>query len=527
MVAFERLLDTLGGALHEVVVRGPESAEVTDISVFDPFDLAEIPHAAVALAPGIDRADATRLLERMGAAGATALIVKPPVAHDSLLVRAAERSGVWLVALSRGTPWGHVIGLLTSTITQENFGLPGEEIGGVNGGDLFAVANAIAAVVDAPVTIEDRQSRLLAYSARQEESDPARSETILSRRVPERIVTILRDAGVFRKLVATDEPLFLPDLPDIQPRTAVAVRVGDELLGSIWVAAQEPMNEERTNLLRDSAKLVALHMLRNRAGADVERRIRTDLMATLLEGRGSLKESALRLGLTNKSYRVIAVGLPPEHRTEIDASRGRLWDSLAMHMASANAGSATVLLGGVVYAILAVDPDPAKSREQAIRLAKGFVARSGLRFEFRIGIGGVVTDLEDLARSRNEADQVLRVLMTSRGNRSVADIDDALMQSLLIQLSDLVDNKASLWKGRLGTLREHDEAHGTAYLKTLWAFLDHLGDVTRAADALSVHTNTMRYRIVKLQELSGMDLYDAEERLSLMLQKRLLEILGG
>ena len=48
----------------------------------------------------------------------------------------------------------------------------GEDEGGL--GDLFQLADAVAAVVDAPVTIEDANSRVLAYSARQELTDPAR-----------------------------------------------------------------------------------------------------------------------------------------------------------------------------------------------------------------------------------------------------------------------------------------------------------------------------------------------------------------
>ena len=68
------------------------------------------------------------------------------------------------------------------------------------------------------------------------------------------------------------------------PRVAVAVRAGDEMLGSIWAAVPEPLSEERTEALCDAAKLVALHLLRVRAGADVQRRLRADLLSSALEG---------------------------------------------------------------------------------------------------------------------------------------------------------------------------------------------------------------------------------------------------
>ena len=64
------------------------------------------------------------------------------------------------------------------------------------------------------------------------------------------------------------------------PRVAVAVRAGDEVLGSIWAAVKEPLKEDRMQALRDGARVVALRMLRIRAGADVERRLRADLVST-------------------------------------------------------------------------------------------------------------------------------------------------------------------------------------------------------------------------------------------------------
>ena len=72
---------------------------------------------------------------------------------------------------------------------------------GCPSGDLFAVANAVASLLDAPITIEDRNSRVLAFSGRQDEADPSRVETILGRQVPERYSRILNERGVFRELL--------------------------------------------------------------------------------------------------------------------------------------------------------------------------------------------------------------------------------------------------------------------------------------------------------------------------------------
>ena len=112
---------------------------------------------------------------------------------------------------------------------------------------------------------------MLAFSGRQDEADPSRVETILGRQVPERYSRILTERGVFRELLRSDRPVFISPIPDGQdpfsmPRVAIAVRAGDEVLGSIWVAVPGPLSEERTEALCEAAKLVALHLLRVRAG---------------------------------------------------------------------------------------------------------------------------------------------------------------------------------------------------------------------------------------------------------------------
>ena len=114
-------------------------------------------------------------------------------------------------------------------------------------------------------------------------------ETILGRQVPERYTRILNERGVFRELHRSDLPVFISPIPDGQdafsmPRVAIAVRAGDEVLGSIWAAVPGPLSDERADAFGDAAKLVALHMLRVRAGADVQRRLRADLLSSALEG---------------------------------------------------------------------------------------------------------------------------------------------------------------------------------------------------------------------------------------------------
>ncbi len=119
-----------------------------------------------------------------------------PVPLTPEVREAVETSGVALLGLSRGAPWAHLAAMLRSLLAEDDVGTADEHsLGGLPSGDLFAVANAIAALLDAPITIEDRSSRVLAFSGRQDEADPSRVETILGRQVPERYCAVPERAG--------------------------------------------------------------------------------------------------------------------------------------------------------------------------------------------------------------------------------------------------------------------------------------------------------------------------------------------
>ncbi|WP_406335437.1 PucR family transcriptional regulator [Streptomyces sp. NBC_00203] len=71
--------------------------------------------------------------------------------------------------------------------------------------------------------------------------------------------------------------------------------------------------------------------------------------------------------------------------------------------------------------------------------------------------------------------------------------------------------------------RTEDAAHGTDYVPTLHAWLEHQGNIRTAAEQLHVHANTLRYRLTKIEQTVGIDLADPDIRLVLALQLKALD----
>ncbi|QKV81029.1 helix-turn-helix domain-containing protein [Amycolatopsis sp. Hca4] len=527
-----RVLDDLGGTLLDLVLGdGERQGGIGGVAIHDPLDEPALPQNALVLGVGLAEPDEiVRQLRTLARHDAAGLVLRAPVTVTPAIAAAVEETGVAVLGLARGASWAQLAAMLRSLLAEGDVGdAQPETLAGLPSGDLFAVANAIAALIDAPVTIEDRRSRVLAFSGRQDEADPSRVETILGRQVPERFARMLAERGVFTELYRSDQPVYVdrpPESPDgfMVPRVAVAVRAGDEILGSIWAAVTQPLTPDRTRALRDAASLVALHLLRIRAGADVERRLRADLLSTALEGGAAAREALSRLGLADQPVVVLALAVVGTGAAdaELAADRQRLSDGLAMHLSAVHPRCAAALVGDTAYGLVPVTRDT-DAEQRALRIARDFLDRVGDRVRAVVGIGPVARSAADLPEARGSADRALRVLRAGSGaGRRVALLADVHVEALLLELQDLVAARGDRPTGVVARLLAYDAQHQAHLVETLRAWLDAFGDVIAASAAVHVHPNTFRYRLRRLAEVGGFDMTDPEARFAAMLQLRVV-----
>ncbi|WP_306323018.1 MULTISPECIES: CdaR family transcriptional regulator [unclassified Streptomyces] len=268
-----RVVRVVGRDVVEVV-RAPCGMDVAvaGVGVFDAGEsLRE--RGRVLIAVGVDTSDpaAAEVLRAADRAGAAALVVRRGAEGVSpLLSEVAEGVSTALLARAPWVDWGELIGLLRAALAAGGAGGPGGA-GGVGEagvdvglGDLPGLAVALAALVGGAITIEDPESNVLAYSPTADTADPLRRLTILGRRVPRWRVAELAESGFLDALWAGDV-VHRPADGRFPERLAVAVRAGDEVLGSLWAAADgEPLPEGAREALRQAAAIAVPHLLHHR-----------------------------------------------------------------------------------------------------------------------------------------------------------------------------------------------------------------------------------------------------------------------
>ncbi len=139
------------------------------------------------------------------------------------------------------------------------------------------------------------------------------------------------------------------------------------------------------------------------------------------------------------------------------------------------------------------------------------------------GVGRVHTDPAGLARTYDEALYAVEA-RPGDGTPAVATFRDLGSIQLLLSLDE---RGVELYcESMLGPLRAHDARHGSALIESLAAYIEANGRWADAAAALGVHRHTLRYRIDKIEQLTGRSPADARDRLELWLALRAHDLHG-
>lgn len=504
MITLDRLVNVLArSGTRLVCCPCSRQTMLRSLVVHDPTDHRPTT-GDVFLAVGVDSpARAVRLARD---ARAAVLLLRAPGPLRPEVTAAAEEAGVAVVLADPDVSWSHLTGLAYGLVLEGR-----ETESGRGPTDLFALADTLAAAVGGPVVIEDQLSRVLAYSTADGAVDVVRSQTILGRRLPEPVRAVFAERGVFSHLAGSDEPLFVAPSPahGLGGRMVVAVRAGRELLGSLWVESDTPFDDGQRRVLEDGARTAALHLLRSRASADLERQVESDLVTRLLEGSGDAQAMISQLGLTASGLRVVALQAHVDEEQHAGAllvfehvTTGFGWSRLGR----------SALFANTVYTVLPAGDD---SPDGARRWVETVRAALPSHIALVAGIGAP-SDPISLPASRREADESL-ALHTARPGTPAVVYDESWDRILLRRLRAVAADGRVPVRGPIAELRRHDDQQGTRYIETLRAWLSTHGDVALTAAQLEVHPNTVRYRLRKMNAATHLAIDQPEQRLAMII----------
>lgn len=519
------VIDNLGRhALHVISDGGRLADHIGEVVVHGPGEPLPPAEDGILLLTGSPSEQSADTVRGAREAGYRAVVVKAFGDDLGRLSRVADETGVALLTTPDEMAWRHLDALISSS-KEPAFAGDSDRFAAIGLGDLFALANAIASSVGGAITIEDPTGRVIAYSnLPHQEIDEIRRLGILGRQTPERPTNYEEYQAVLR----SESPVYFESpSPEYASRMAIAVRAGTEALGLIWVLTDRPPVVARAELvLADAARATTLHLLRARGQRDPERARRTEALRLLLDGAVAPRSAAAQLGIKPDTPSVVLVIAPVGDDVEPILAASRIVDLVTLYCEAWHSSALCVTDSGVVYALL-----PTRTTEEPsprlLKLAEdlaGTIERSG-HLDVLVGIGSCAATLADVPESRAMADRVLAVLSgRSEPSPRVASVEQVRTEVVLRTVANQGAAVEDQLLGPVRAIREHDRQHGTEYGESLLTYLSSFGDAVRAAEALNIHENTMRYRIRRIETMFDLSLEDGDQILATWLQLRLLRL---
>lgn len=167
-------------------------------------------------------------------------------------------------------------------------------------------------------------------------------------------------------------------------------------------------------------------------------------------------------------------------------------------------------------------PEDGGLRADALLAAVQEPLAAGLADDGRLtlGVSAAVHSADGLRGALEEARHARRVAAARPGRVCAAGHHELASHVLLLPF--VPDDVRRAFTARLlDPLRDYDRRHRAELVPTLEAFLDCDGSWTRCAARLHLHVNTLRYRVGRIEQLTGRDLSRLEDKLDFFLALRM------
>src|SRR5207247_9489031 len=316
----------------------------------------------------------------------------------------------------------------------------------------------------------------------------------------------------------------------------VPVRAGPDVLGllAVGIADQAAASQGRVRALEHGSTVLALEMSKERAAAEVERRLRGDLVEEMLAGgvegdeAERIARQAERLGHRLPHRAWVVVLEPDDDETEAAVStRGDRLDAALSGLIRSRMPDALALVR-TASAVFIVPDEVAPALHACEKVAGQILAAATPVMKpgtASVGIGNLANSVAELARSHVEARQALRLTRRAGGRGRVASYRSLGAFRLLLEVQS-PDALRRFVVQLLGPLLQYAQSRDTPLLETLEALSARRWIRRAAARQLGIHINSMSYRVERIQTLTGLSLDDPETRVAISIALRARAMLG-
>ncbi len=188
-------------------------------------------------------------------------------------------------------------------------------------------------------------------------------------------------------------------------------------------------------------------------------------------------------------------------------------------LAGEGVGNLVAIRGGLLCAVVDTGP-PGEAGLDPVALAGRIRGELTARFGEVRAAASRPAATHSLRMSFHEARCALEAVRLRNGDApDVASYEDLGGFQLLLSLQD-DEALSSYCRSVLGPIEQGEGEYGDELVRSLDVFIEHNGHWEKAAGALYCHRHTLRYRIRRIEQLTGRDCSNARDRIEFWLALR-------
>ena len=403
----------------------------------------------------------------------------------------------------------------------------------LDGAGMDGILQAVRALLDNPIAIENEYFQLLGYSDDWNYFDRHRKASIEAGGTAPEAFKDPEIIAILEVLRRNRRAMLIPTLQSIgieKRRIVAPIIAGGDIMGYIWVMESlRPFEDQDFVTVEQAAQVLALEMMKQRASYETELRLKADFMDDLLS-EGPADESELLQRASFLGYNldhpslVLVVDIDRSSIGQLGPEIARKLNRQAMlciqqivvehyreNLVAQQSGQTLVIIpvrGGhsdLDRKISALTEDI----HHALR-------RIEPSLKVLIGVGDRCTKTDEIRTTYLQACRAIEAAKSLGRVDETLRLADLEIYGLLFKAGDN-DELQAFAQETLSPLILYDQQYNADLLRTLEVFLTHQGKLTESARNLYIHVNTLRQRLERIRDVLGIDLDESLVRLNLQL----------
>ena len=388
------------------------------------------------------------------------------------------------------------------------------------GGGLTALVQEMSNLSRCGVLVQDKRGQIIA-------DKPTDDLSGVWNVVMECLVALssLPEPLLDRKGAGDHTQIFNQEIPGELHRLVSPITVGSVVRGYLsLVGTSQDFDNTARMVLEQGAVICAIEMARKKAVREAEKRLKGDLLTALLGENISPRDAELWIQTMGLDLEKVHVAVRFVWDGEKPPSRRRL-ETLVNGEISSSGLLAIVNPLGLEVICFCQQDSPTGRPETCLQLSQAVINQGKEEYpdhSVRCGVGAVAVDISEWRDSFRQAGQALSMARRFRGNQPYF-FPDLSVYRLLLQIEHNPE-LITFHEETLGSLSAHEDCPEMVH--TLESYFEHNTNVSKTAEALFIHRNTLLYRLEKIASILQLDLDNPENRLAVQLALRIQRMKG-